>query len=89
MNKLSYVNTKHYKNLVFLLLQYHLMIANLTFEFPNLHIMFLIPIYVCNEYQKICSYRSKNDILPYLASVTNASLIYQEVMLHCAIFLFK
>ena len=36
MNKLSYVNTKHYKNLVFLLLQYHLIITILTSEFPQL-----------------------------------------------------
>ena len=35
MNKLSYANAKHYKNVVFLLLQYHLIIKILTFEFPN------------------------------------------------------
>ena len=36
MNKLPYVNRKHYKNLVFLLLQYHLIITILTFKFANL-----------------------------------------------------
>ena len=34
MNKLSYENTKHFKNLVFLLLQY-LIITVLSSEFPN------------------------------------------------------
>ena len=87
MNKLSYVNTKHYENF-FLLLQYHLMITILTSKFPNWHIMLIIPILCCNKYQnrKIGSYRSKNDILLYLASVTNASLVCQKVLLHCAIF---
>ena len=51
--------------------------------------MLITLCYVCNKYQKIGSYRFKNDVLPYLASVTNVSVIYQEVMLHCAIFLFK
>ena len=34
---------------------------------------------------KIGSYRFQNDILLYLASVTNASVIKQEVLLCCAI----
>ena len=87
MNKLSYVNTKHYKNL-FLLLQYHLMITILTSKFLNWHIMLIYPCYVPINTRKIGSYRSKNDILLYLASVTDASLICQKVLLHCAIFLF-
>ena len=34
MNKLSHVNTRHYRYLVFLL-QYHLIIMILTSKFPN------------------------------------------------------
>ena len=45
--------------------------------------------YVCSKYQKIGSCKFKNFILLYLMSVTSASVIYQEVMLHCAIFWFK
>ena len=92
MNKLSYVNTKHYKNLVFLLLQYHLIITILTFEFPNWYIMPISSSYssfICNKYQKIGSCRFKNYILLYLASVTNASVVYLEVIIRCAIFWFK
>ena len=44
INKLSYVNIKHYKNSLFLLLQYHLIITILTSKFPNWHIMLIIPI---------------------------------------------
>ena len=61
----------------------------MTSEFPNWHIMLIIPIYICNKYQKIGSCRFENDILLYLASVTNASVIYQEIMSHCATFWFK
>ena len=88
MNKRSYVNTKLYKNLVFLLLQYHLIITILTSEFPKWHCS-SYPSCVCNKYQKISSCRFKNAILLYLASVTSASVIYRKVMLRCAIFLFK
>ena len=49
----------------------------------------LYPSYVCNKYQKIGSCRFKNFILLYLMSVTSASVIYQEVMLHCAFFWFQ
>ena len=45
-------------------------------------------MYVINT-KKIGSCRFKNNILLYLENVTNASVIYQEVMLRCAIFLFK
>ena len=72
LNNLSYVNTKHYKNLVFLLLQYHPIITILTSKF---HLYAILTSYVCNEYQKIGSCRFKNDILLYLASVTSTSVI--------------
>ena len=86
MNNLSYVNTKHYENLVFLLLQYHPIITILTSKFP---LYAILTSFVCNEYQKIGSCRFKNYILLYLASVTSTSVIYWRVLLHCAIFLFK
>ena len=58
----------------------------MTSKFPDWHVMLIIPILFMQKYQKIGSCRFKNDILLYLASVTNVSIIHQEVLLHCAIF---
>ena len=42
-----------------------------------------------NIQPKNSSCRFKNNILLYVVSVTNAYVIYQKGMLHCAIFWFK
>ena len=78
MNKLSYVKTKHYKDLLFLLLQKHLiidfLIPKLTCNVHHNHLMYAI------NTKTIGSCRFQN-ILLYLVSVTNAFIMYLEVML--------
>ena len=75
MNKFSYVNTKHYNKFGVFIVTILSHNYNFASKFSNWYIMLIIPSYVCNEYQKIGSCRFKNDILLYLASVTNASVI--------------
>ena len=87
--KISYVLIELW---IFFFLEWCLLSRKCNFQPKQL--MLIRPSYVCNKYQKIGSCRLKNDILLYLASVTNASVIYQsviyqEIMLHCAIFWFK
>ena len=87
MDKLSFVNTKHYKNLVILRVTISSHDYNFDFQIPKLayngHHTSLM--YTINS-KKIGYFRFKNDILLYLVIVTNASVIYHEVMLRCTIF---
>ena len=81
MNKLSYVK-KIFGVFITISHNYNFdfQISKLTYNAHHTHLMYAI------NTKKIGSCRCKNYILLYLENVTNAPVIYEEVMFCCAIF---